>query len=103
MTGQDAARKRQAVIDAARRMTKVIEDLPNTPDEEKATLKKDLHSIGVNALSSADHDFCDACGKLTVVTDVWINRLPVTLCQPCILDALTAEGESLGRYWEIES
>lgn len=50
----------------------------------------------------AHHDVCDACGKCTVVTDVWIDRTPMTLCQPCVLDALTAEGESLGQYWEIE-
>ena len=95
--------KRQAVTDAARRMAKVIEELPNTSDEEKATLKKDLHNIGVNALSAVDHDYCDACGKCTVVTDVWIDRTPMTLCQPCVLDALTAEGEQLGHYWEIET
>lgn len=46
---------------------------------------------------------CEGCGKRTVVTDVWIARLPVTLCQPCVLDALTAEGERLGRYWEIKA
>lgn len=56
----------------------------------------------VNALSTVDHDYCDACGKCTVVTDVWIDRTPMTLCQPCVLDALTAEGEQLGHYWEIE-
>ena len=27
----------------------------------------------------------------------------VALCQPCVLDALTAEGEHLGQYWEIET
>ena len=48
-------------------------------------------------------DHCDGCGQLTVVTDVWIDRLPVTLCQPCVLAALTAEGERLGQYWEIET
>ena len=85
------------------RMAKVIEELPNTSDEEKAELKRDLRNIGVNALSTADHDFCDACGKYTVVTDVWIDRTPMTLCQPCVLDALTAEGEHLGQYWEIET
>lgn len=95
--------KRRAVADAARRMAKAIEELPNTSDEEKATLKKDLRNIGVNALSTVDHDHCDTCGKYTVVTDVWIDRTPMTLCQPCVLDALTAEGEQLGRYWEIET
>lgn len=77
--------------------------VPNTSDEEKAALKKDLHNIGVNALSTVDHGYCDACGKCTVVTDVWIDRTPMTLCQPCVLDALTAEGEQLGHYWEIET
>jgi len=96
-------KKRRAVADAARRMAKVIEGLPNTSDEEKAALKKDLHNIGVNALSTVDHGYCDACGKCTVVTDVWIDRTPMTLCQPCVLDALTAEGEQLGQYWEIET
>jgi len=48
-------------------------------------------------------DHCDSCGKHTVVTDVWIGRTPTTLCQPCVLDALTAEGETLGGYWEIEA
>jgi hypothetical protein len=57
----------------------------------------------INAMSSVDHDYCDGCGQLTVVTDVWIDRCPTTLCQPCILDALTAEGEHLGQYWEIET
>lgn len=99
----EGEKKRKAVADAARKMAKVIEELPNTSDEEKAELKRDLRSIGVNALSSVDHDFCDACGKHTVVTDVWIERLPVTLCQPCVLAALTAEGEHLGQYWEIET
>jgi len=33
---------------------------------------------------------------------VWIEGTPMTLCQPCVLAALTAEGESLGQYWEIE-
>lgn len=47
-------------------------------------------------------DLCDSCGKHAVVTDVWIEGTPMTLCQPCVLDALTAEGESLGQYWEIE-
>jgi hypothetical protein len=47
-------------------------------------------------------DHCDSCGKRAVVTDVWIEGTPMTLCQPCVLDALTAEGESLGQYWEIE-
>ena len=54
-----------------------------------------------NPKTSANHDYCDACGKCTVVTDVWIDRTPMTLCQPCVLDALTAEGERLGQYWEI--
>lgn len=108
----EGEKKRRAVADAARRMAEVIEELPNTSDEEKATLKKDsvgalgfggdLRNIGVNALSTVDHDYCDACGKFTVVTDVWIDRTPATLCQPCVLDALTAEGEQLGHYWEIE-
>lgn len=31
------------------------------------------------------------------------NDRPMTLCQPCVLDALTAEGEQLGHYWEIET
>jgi len=57
----------------------------------------------INAMSSVDHDYCDGCGQLTVVTDVWIDRCPMTLCQPCVLDALTAEGEHLGQYWEIET
>lgn len=57
----------------------------------------------INAMSSADHDYCDGCGQFTVVTDVWIDRCPMTLCQPCVLDALTAEGEQLGQYWEIET
>ncbi len=26
----------------------------------------------INAMSSVDHDYCDGCGQLTVVTDVWI-------------------------------
>lgn len=98
----EGEKKRLAVADAARRMAKVIDELPNTSDEEKATLKKELRNIGVNALSTVDHDYCDACGKCTVVTDVWIDRTPMTLCQPCVLDALTAEGEQLGHYWEIE-
>lgn len=55
----------------------------------------------VTRLRSAEKA-CHQCGKHTVVTDVWIDRLPVTLCQPCVLDALTAEGERLGQYWEIE-
>lgn len=84
-------------------MAQVIDELPNTSVEEKTMLKRDLRNIGVNALSSVDHDFCDGCGKHTVVTDVWIDRLAVTLCQPCVLDALTAEGERLGQYWEIET
>lgn len=96
-------KRRRAVADAARRMAKAIEELPNTSDEEKATLKRDLSGIGVNTLSTVDHDHCDACGKCTVVTDVWIDRTPMTLCQPCVLDALTAEGEQLGHYWEIET
>jgi len=103
VTTPQGEKKRKAVADAARKMAKAIEDLPNTSDEEKAELKRDLRNIGVNALSTADHDFCDGCGQLTVVTDVWIDRLPVTLCQPCVLDALTAEGEHLGQYWEIET
>lgn len=57
----------------------------------------------INALSTVDHDHCDGCGEYTVVTVVWIDRTPMTLCQPCILDALTAEGEHLGQYWEIET
>lgn len=44
-------------------------------------------------------DWCDGCGRDTTVTDVWINRTPMTLCQRCVLDALTAEGERLGQYW----
>ena len=99
----EGEKKRKAVADAARKMAKVIEDLPNTSDEEKAELKRDLCNIGINALSTVDHDFCDTCGKYTVVTDVWIDRTPMTLCQPCVLDALTAEGEHLGQYWEIET
>lgn len=99
----EGEKRRRAVADAARRMAKAIEELPNTSDEEKATLKRDLHGIGVNALSTVDHDHCDACGKCTVVTDVWIDRTPMTMCQPCVLDALTAEGEQLGHYWEIET
>lgn len=71
--------------------------------QQAINIVRDLRNIGVNALSTADHDFCDACGKCTVVTDVWIDRAPMTLCQPCVLDALTAEGEHLGQYWEIES
>lgn len=31
----------------------------------------------INAMSSVDHDYCDGCGQLTVVTDVWIDRCPV--------------------------
>jgi len=50
----------------------------------------------------AGHDFCDGCAKLTVVTTVWIDRTPRDLCQPCVLDALTAEGERLGGYWGIK-
>ncbi len=99
----EGEKKRKAVADAARKMAKVIEELPNTSDEEKAELKRDLRNIGVNALPAADHDFCDACGKCPVDTDVWIDRTPMTLCQPCVLDALTAEGEQLGHYWEIET
>lgn len=99
----EGEKKRKAVADAARKMANVIEELPNTSDEEKAELKRDLRNIGVNALSTADHDYCDGCGQLTVVTDVWIDRCPTTLCQSCILDALTAEGEHLGQYWEIET
>jgi len=99
----EGEKKRKAVADAARKMAKVIEELPNTSDEEKAELKRDLRNIGVNALSTADHDYCDGCGNCTVVTDVWIDRCPTTLCQSCILDALTAEGEQLGHYWEIET
>ena len=98
----EGEKKRRAVADAARRMVKVIDELPNTSDEEKAVLKKDLHSIGVNALSTVDHSHCDSCGKHAVATDVWIEGTPMTLCRPCVLDALTAEGESLGQYWEIE-
>lgn len=98
----EAEKKRRAITDAARRMAKVIDELPNTSDDEKTALKKDLRNIGVNALSSVDHDYCDGCGQLTVVTDVWIDRTPTTLCQPCVLAALTAEGERLGGYWEIE-
>lgn len=94
----EGEKKRKAVADAARKMAKVIEELPNTSDEEKAELKRDLRNIGVNALSTADHDFCDACGKCTVVTDVWIDRTPMTLCQPCVLDALTAEGRDVQLY-----
>lgn len=82
-------------MDWQRRMSEAIDELPNTSDEEKLSLKRDL--FGVNALSSVDHDYCDGCGQLTVVTDVWIDRCPTTLCQPCVLDALTAEGEQLGR------
>lgn len=94
----------EAIREAARRMAKVISELPNTSDEEKASLKSDLVNIGVNALSYADFDLCDGCGKCTVVTDVWLDRTPTTLCQPCVLDALTADGEHLGNYfgWEIE-
>lgn len=93
------------MADAARRMSEAIDELPNTSDEEKLSLKRDLRNIGVNALSSADHDYwdCDGCGQFTVVTDVWIDRRPTTLCQPCVLDALTAEGERLGQYWGIET
>ena len=49
-------------------------------------------------------DHCDGCGKQTTVTDVWIDGTPTTLCQPCVLAALTAEGEHLGNYfgWDIE-
>lgn len=57
----------------------------------------------ITPLSTVDHDFCDGCGQHTVVTDVWIDRIPTTLCQRCVMDALTAEGECLGRYWEVES
>ena len=64
------------------------------------------HSIAVE-IAAVRHrerrDNCDTCGKYTVVTDVWIDRTPMTLCQPCVLDALTAEGEHLGQYWEIET
>ena len=64
------------------------------------------HSIAVE-IAAVRHrerrDYCDTCGKCTVVTDVWIDRTPMTLCQPCVLDALTAEGEQLGQYWEIET
>ena len=80
-------------MDWQRRMSEAIDELPNTSDEEKLSLKRDL----------LDHDYCDGCGQLTVVTDVWIDRCPMTLCQPCVLDALTAEGEQLGQYWEIET
>ena len=103
MTTPQSEKKRKAVADAARRMAKAIDELPNTTDEEKADVKRDLHNIGVNALSTVDHDYCDGCGKCTVVTDVWIDGTPMTLCQPCVLDALTAEGEQLGHYWEIET
>lgn len=75
--------RRQAVTAAARRMAKAIDELPNISAEEKVTLKRDLRNIGVNALSTVDHDFCDACGKHAVVTDVWIAGTPATLCQPC--------------------
>lgn len=97
-------KRSEAIREAARRMAKTISELPNTSDEEKASLKADLVNIGVNAMSYADFDHCDGCGKRTVVTDVWIDRTPTTLCQPCVLDALTAEGEHLGNYfgWEIE-
>ena len=56
----------------------------------------------MRGLNRSDH--CDGCGKRTVVTDVWVDGTPTTLCQPCVLDALTAEGEHLGNYfgWEIE-
>ena len=99
----EGEKKRKAVADAARRMAQAIDGLPNTSDDEKADLKRDLRNIGVNARSTVDHDHCDGCGKYTVVTDVWIDRTPMTLCQPCVLDALTAEGEQLGHYWEIET
>jgi|JI10StandDraft_1071094.scaffolds.fasta_scaffold331469_2 hypothetical protein len=157
----------EAIREAARRMAQTISELPNTSDEEKASLKTDLVNIGVmhrvdaagvrSAPCSGRHDaavcstcghgmvvhdpqltclmchevcgycgqfrdqhtdtewrscvadlnrsdHCDGCGERTVVTDVWIDRTPTTLCQPCVLDALTAEGEHLGNYfgWEIE-
>ena len=61
MTTPQGEKKRKAVADAARKMAKVIEELPNTSDEEKAELKHDLCNIGINALSTVDHDFCDGC------------------------------------------
>lgn len=104
-----AAERKKFVRAAAKRMNQVIEDLP-IPDAERQSVKSDLAAEGrrrgrptINALSSVDHDYCDGCGQLAVVTDVWIDRCPMTLCQPCVLDALTAEGERLGNYWEIES
>lgn len=102
-----AEERKKAVRAAAKRMGQVIDDLPIS-DAEKQSVKSDLAAEGrkgkrvINALSTVDHDFCDACGQVTVVTDVWIEGTPMTLCQPCVLDALTAEGESLGQYWEIE-
>jgi len=59
----EGEKKRKAVADAARKMAKAIEELPNTSDEEKAELKRDLRNIGVNALSTVDHDYCDGCGN----------------------------------------
>lgn len=84
--------RKKFVRAAAKRIRQVIDDLP-IPDEEKQSVKSDLAAEGrkgkavINALSSVDHDYCDSCGQLTVVTDVWIDRCPMTLCQPCILDA----------------
>ena len=97
-----------AIRDAAKRMNQVIDNMP-IPEAEKESVRTDLEAGArkrkhvINAMSSVDHDYCDGCGQLTVVTDVWIDRCPTTLCQSCILDALTAEGEHLGQYWEIET
>jgi hypothetical protein len=37
----------EAIREAARRMAQTISELPNTSDEEKASLKTDLVNIGV--------------------------------------------------------
>ena len=61
MTTPQGEKKRKAVADAARKMAKAIEDLPNTSDEEKAELKRDLLNEEIQRLRALLADLLADC------------------------------------------